>query len=150
MRTRGPYHSGVTCKIVFIDPRSSNCLLLCLAQIFVSSTTASSFSGPVSAALGPFSAGVEADVVFAGERCLLPDEAAPSRDWSSSDLDWDGVSGAAGLVLSIIYHGMNAGIWDSASEMFFRPEALLARAFRGSQGTEDVFGTHLYLGLHIS
>ena len=28
---------------------------------------------------------------LAGVGCLLADEAAPGRDWSSSDLDWDAV-----------------------------------------------------------
>ncbi len=126
-------------QIVFIDPRSLHCLLLCLAQDSSSLRRRRLLvSGPFSAALGPFSAGVEAGVVIAGERCLLPDEAAPSRDWSSSDLDWDGVSGAVGLDLSAYF-----GLWDSAHEMFNRPESLLARAFRGSQGIEDTFGTHL-------
>ncbi len=37
--------------------------------------------------------------VIAGERCFPADEAAPGRDLSYSDLDWDAIGGTAGSLM---------------------------------------------------
>ncbi len=81
--------------------------------------------------------------VIAGERCLPADEAAPGRDLSYSDLDWDAIGGAAGSVMGThLYCSLNIScprlsLKSGLADMFL---ALSGRKTVEGGGT---FGTYI-------